>query len=227
MKDVNKLVVALLKELDEHPPDVVGDATVAYLRAQTADARAWPDNQELMSELPNVRAYGNIKQQRLRTLLAAVELQLRTERHESVTLPTGLEIEHVMPQGWRSYWDDGASHDLESASRRDRLVNTLGNLTLVTKKLNGALSNRPWTDAAALQVAPTGKDAGLGKRALLNRYSILRLNKEIVDPHVSAWTEQDIATRNKDLAEVISVVWPVLTAQDRPDSPPQSTLVSI
>lgn len=210
MKDVNKLVVALLKELDAHPSDAVGDATVSYLREQTADARTWPTDEELLAELPTVKAYGNIKQQRLRAVLAAVELQLRTERHEEVSLPPKLEIEHVMPQGWRSYWDDGVAKDLEAATRRDHLVNTLGNLTLVTKKLNGALSNRPWTDEAALLVAPTGKDAGKGKRSLLNRYSVLVLNKDIIDPpHETAWTEQDIASRNNRIAEAVSVVWPI------------------
>lgn len=209
MKDVNKLVVALLRDLDQQPSESVGDATVAFLKAQTADARTWPTDAELLGELPRVKAYGNIKQQRLRTVLGAVELQLRTERHEEVTLPSKLEIEHVMPQGWRTYWDDGAAKNLEAATRRDHSVNTLGNLTLVTQKLNGALSNRPWTDEAASAVAPTGKDAGLGKRSLLNRYSVLLLNKDIVDLHDAGWTEQDIAIRNGRLAEAISLVWPL------------------
>jgi hypothetical protein len=67
------------------------------------------------------------------------------------------------------------------STARDMLVHTIGNLTLVTKKLNIALSNRPWTDEAAVLVAPTGQDAGLGKQSLLKRYSILLLNKDIVD----------------------------------------------
>ncbi len=208
MKDVNKLVVALLKELDEHPSSAVGDATVDFLRAQTADARTWPTDEEVLGELPTVKAYGNIKQQRLRAVLSAVELQLRTERHEAVTLPTKLEIEHVMPRGWRTHWDDGAARDIEAAARRDHLVNTVGNLTLVTKKLNGALSNRPWTDEVAILAAPTGKDAGLGKRSLLNRFSVLLLNKDIVDPNKLVWSEEDIAARNQHIAEVVSQVWP-------------------
>lgn len=208
MKDVNKLVVAMLKELDQHAGAGVGDAAVAYLQAQTADARIWPTDEALATQLPNVKAYGNIKQQRLRTILAGVELQLRTDRHEAVTLPSKLDIEHVMPQGWRRFWDDGTASDYEAAAARDHLINTLGNLTLVTQKLNIALSNRPWTDEAALPIAPTGKDAGLGKRALLNRFSVLLLNKDIVDPHVGSWTEADIADRNVALAKTIAEVWP-------------------
>lgn len=149
-----------------------------------------------------------VEQQRLRTVLATLELHLRTERHENVTLPTKLEIEHIMPQKWRTYWDDGTAQDLEAATRRDQLVNTLGNLTLITQKLNSALSNRPWTDEAASRVAPTGKDAGLGKRSLLNRFSILLLNKDVVEGHGSAWTDEDIAARNRQLAEAIARVWP-------------------
>jgi len=208
MKDVNKLVVALLKELDQHAGAQLGDAAVEYLRAQTADARIWPTDDDLLSELPSVRVYGNIKQQRLRAILAGIELQLRTERHEEVSLPTKLDIEHVMPQGWRSHWDDGTTADHEAAAARDHRLNTLGNLTLITQKLNVALSNRPWTDEAAQIVAAKGKDAGLGKRSLLNKFSVLLLNKDIVDEHPAAWTDADIEQRSTALATVIAEVWP-------------------
>ena len=88
-------------------------------------------------------------------------------------------------------------------------MNTLGNLTLVTQKLNGALSNRPWTDAEASKVTPTGKDAGLGKRSLLNRYSLLLLNKDVVDAHPDAWTDENIELRSRSLAKVITEAWPI------------------
>lgn len=74
MKDVNRLVVALLKELDGQPSHEIGDATVAYLRSQVADSRTWPTDDELAKELPGVKVYGNIKQQRLRAILSGIEL---------------------------------------------------------------------------------------------------------------------------------------------------------
>jgi hypothetical protein len=209
MKDVNKLVVALLIELDRDPSMGVGDATAEYLRGQTADARIWPSDDQLMTELPAIKAYGNIKQPRLRAVLSGVELKMRTKRNENVSLPSKLEIEHVMPQGWRSHWSADITGDYEAFTRRDLLVNTLGNLTLVTQPLNGALSNRPWTDAEAIKVAPTGKDAGLGKRTLLGRNSILLLNKDIVDPHENAWTNEDIEKRSRTLAKALAEAWPI------------------
>lgn len=209
MKDVNRMVVALLKELDKHPSEAVGDATVAYLQAQTADARTWPTDEDLLTELPDVKVYGNIKQQRLRAILSGVELQLRTQKHEEVSLPAKLDIEHVMPQGWRTYWQDGILHDPEACAERDFYLNTIGNLTLVTKSLNSTLSNRPWTDDDAVVTPGSGEDKGLGKRSLLNKYSVLALSRPIVDDHPEAWTDGDILLRSKAIATTIAKAWPI------------------
>lgn len=209
MKDVNRLVVALLKGLDQHPSHAVGDATVAYLQAQTADSRTWPGDEEMIKDLPNIKVYGNIKQQRLRAILSGIELQLRTEKHEDVSLPAKLDIEHVMPQGWRTYWQDGILHDPEACAARDFRLNTIGNLTLVTKSLNSTLSNRPWTDHASAATPGSGEDKGLGKRSLLNKYSVLALSRPIIDTHLTAWTDDDITERSKVLASTIAKAWPI------------------
>ena len=209
MKDVNRLVVSLLRELDGRPSSSVGDATVKFLRSQSADSRIWPLDEELMSELPDIKVYGSIKQKRLRTILSGVEQQLRTKRHEAVTLPEKLDIEHVMPRGWRSYWQDGIVGDPEACARRDWRINTIGNLTLVTKSLNSTLSNRPWSDGDAASDPGKGEDKGYGKRSLLNKYSVLALSRPIVDQHPINWTEEDIIERSKSLVSIISEVWPI------------------
>ncbi|MFF0281702.1 DUF262 domain-containing protein [Rhodococcus aetherivorans] len=208
MKDVNRMMVSMLSLLDAAPADTVGAEVGRYLAAQTADARLWPTDDEVVERIPDLRMYANLRQSRLRVVLEAVEQLLRTERHEKVSIDDPLQIEHVMPQGWRKHWDDHPPLDDKAAQARDRLVNTLGNLTLVTQKLNGSLSHRPWTDTEAEQVAPTGKDAGRGKRSLLNKFSVLVLNKEIIDDHPETWTNADISKRSMHLAEKICQVWP-------------------
>jgi hypothetical protein len=207
-KDFNNLVVAALKELDDKPMDQVGAVVEGYLSRQTADARSWPSDDDLREQLPSIRLYGNVKQPRLRVILSALELRRRSERHESVTLPAKLEIEHVMPRGWRTSWGSDIQGDAELVAKRDIRVDTLGNLTLVTKKLNGTLSNRPWRDSDAALVASTGREAGVGKRTLLNRYSVLVLNKDIVETHEEAWTEVDIRERLRQLTESVIAIWP-------------------
>lgn len=208
MKDVNKLIVAILKELSKAELNTIGQTVVEYLTQQKADARSWPTDGDLRQQLHSIRVYGNIKQPRIRVVLSAIELRRRTERHEDVSLPTKLEIEHVMPRGWRTYWGSDIQGDTELAAARDILVDTLGNLTLVTKKLNGTLSNRPWRDQEAAVVANTGREAGVGKRSLLNRYSVLVLNKEIVEEHPDLWTENDIRIRAGEITEAVISIWP-------------------
>lgn len=208
MKDVNKMMVATLAAFDDVPVDEVGVAVRDYLANQTSDARTWPSDDDIVSGLPGIKLYGNVRQARLRVVLEALELKMRTQRHEAVTVPPKLSVEHVMPQAWRSHWDPQPKLSPEEAADRDRLVNTLGNLTLVTSDLNGTLSHRPWTDSETAQLKTAGENKGLGKRSLLNKYSVLLLSRDIVDNHVDGWTEDDIRKRSVKLAEVLCEVWP-------------------
>ncbi len=91
----------------------------------------------------------------------------------------------------------------------DHRVNTIGNLTLVTKSLNSTLSNRPWTDDEATATPGAGEDKGLGKRSLLNKYSVLALSRPLIDTHSTAWTDDDIVERSKVMAATIAQAWPI------------------
>ena len=164
MQGLNQLVVSLLKHVSGSDDDAIGEMVESFLSSQTADARRWPDDGEVMGRLPSLGLYGSIRQPRIRLVLEAVEWSMRTDLSEAVALPQGLEIEHLMPRGWREHWGTGIPQDPELVQRRDLRINTIGNLTLVTKKLNGTLSHRPWTDAEAKIVAPKGEHAGKGKR---------------------------------------------------------------
>ncbi|PYI39488.1 hypothetical protein CVS30_05960 [Arthrobacter psychrolactophilus] len=208
-KDVNRFMVATLKSLRGIESREAGSAIRNFLSEQTAETRYWPSDQEMLSTLPDLKLYGNIRQWRLRVVLGAVEQQLRdqSQRYEVVELPNRLEIEHIMPQGWRTFWDSTPKLTPEEAAQRDRYVNTIGNLTLITKSLNGSLSNRPWTDSEATGLTDGG-ESGKGKRTLLDAFSLLVLNKEIVQGHDNIWTESDIKERSMHVAEAITAVWP-------------------
>jgi hypothetical protein len=76
-----------------------------------------------------------------------------------------------MPQGWREHWPLGEGTDAETRAYRDRIVHTLGNLTLVTGNLNPSLSNSAWfTD-----------DATRSKRQAIAAHTVLLLNKELLN----------------------------------------------
>jgi hypothetical protein len=207
-KDVNRFMVAVLKVLGGVGSAVAGETIRAYLADQTAETRVWPSDDEMKTELPEAKLYGLIQQARLRVVLGAVEQHLRTKskKYESVSLPSNLELEHIMPQGWRTHWEGVPPLTPEEAAARDKRVNTIGNLTLVTKSLNGSLSNRPWTDLQA-EGLKDGGEAGKGKRTLLDGFSLLVLNKEILSGHDASWTDDDISVRSRMLAGAICEIW--------------------
>ena len=214
MKDVNKMMVSLLGVLDEQPAESAGKTMQRYLALQTADSRAWPRDSEMRELLPSIKLYGNVQQRRIRLVLGEIELQLRSDRHEEVPLPAKLDIEHVMPQSWHRYWNTTPPLSPEDDAARSKRVNTIGNLTLVTKRLNGSLSHRPWTDDEAKNQGLTDGKPGKGKRSLLSEYSLLVLNKSIVDGHPESWADADIEARGEELTEAVCRAWPRFVPPD-------------
>lgn len=206
-KDMNKLIVALLKSLAGVPPAESGDAIRRFLSQQTADTRIWPSDAEFISSASKLKMYGSIKQGRIVVILAAIEEYKRGKdpKYGSVTLPPRLTIEHVMPQGWREHWRSRSPLTPDQEAKRDKAVHSLGNLTLVTQSLNSSLSNRPWTDAASVDL-DNGGHPGSGKWSILDQFNLLVLNKEVLT-HKAEWTEQNIEDRGTDLAGAITAIW--------------------
>ena len=92
----------------------------------------------------------------------------------------------------------------------------------MSKSLNGSLSNRPWSDADSSGLT-TGGEAGLGKRSLLDKFSLLVLSKDLIHDHPDAWTDEQIEARSALLTQHICDVWPGPPADIRPDNPELAT----
>ncbi|MGR6901663.1 DUF262 domain-containing protein [Glutamicibacter sp. BSL13] len=206
-KDLNKLVVALLKTLSSVEVKQAGAEIRTFLSQQTAHTREWPSDEKFIAEVGSKRLYGYIKQNRIAVVLRAVEEYKRAQdsRYGDVPLPVSMSIEHVMPQKWREHWRPAVQLTHEQEQQRDRAVHTLGNLTLIPQSLNSSLSNRPWTDAEAKDLSHGGQP-GRGKWSILNQFNLQVLNKEILQ-HQQSWTEQDIEDRADELARVIAKIW--------------------
>ncbi len=174
------------------------DIVSAIFRALDADSagRAWPTDSEVVEAFRDKRFYNSLRQDRIRLILGAVDWQLREENSgaEPAEFDYGkLEIEHVMPQKWRSHWplevEDDAQREL-AAQQRDSVVHRMGNLTLVTARFNKDVSNLSWDV----------------KRPELAKQSILLLNKTVSG--ADAWDETVIEKRARQLAAVACRVWP-------------------
>ncbi len=99
---------------------------------------------------------------------------------------TKTNIEHILPQ-------DPNQWSLTKKDIKD-YVNLLGNLTLISKKINGPMGNKP-----------------LKEKVKLFKESKLNINKELLDKFKKLkykWNEDEIRKRQKELAEyVFDVVW--------------------
>lgn len=189
------LALGMLRCFDEQPSVPLDQFVREFLLKQETDRYRWPTDEDLRDTFANSRMYDGIPKGRLRFVLEGIEEGMRTAMSDAGPLIRGLSIEHVMPQAWRDNWDDpiATGEDEEDpALRRDRLVHTMGNLTLVTKRLNSSMTN-----------------AGLGdKREALTTHSTLFLNKDMLEASADGWDETHIVARSNRLCDVAIQVWP-------------------
>lgn len=197
-KGYNQIVPEIVDLLRRKDRATAGDVIEAYLAGQSVGSRYWPDDADLREELAGLLAYRRLGRGRLRMVLEAIEDYRRGWKDgkpglsEERVARGSLAIEHVMPRKWHTNWPlDG--HD---EAERNRAIHTLGNLTLLTKKLNSKQSNGPWL----------AKD---GKREGLEGHDVLFLNRELLKKAGDKWTDDAIALRTKELTEAIIQIWPV------------------
>jgi hypothetical protein len=95
-----------------------------------------------------------------------------------------------MPRDWEKHWPlnpiDGQTQD-DAEEQREELINTVGNLTLLTKELNPSVSNGPWNK----------------KRFEILKHSALNLNRELPEQ----WSEKDIIARTEVLSRKALQIW--------------------
>lgn len=140
--------------------------------------------------------YNLLARKRVRIVLEAIEDDLRDARSEDeFVVRNKLEVEHVLPQSWSTYWPLPPGVDpLQGQLDRDRLKHTFGNLTLATSSLNKTMSHHDW---------PT-------KRKHLDDNSTLHLNKRILElaRDLDGWGEEAIRARGELLFERAVEIWP-------------------
>jgi hypothetical protein len=145
-------------------------------------------------------------------ILETLEDDLRSDLGESEPCPRSLTVEHVMPRAWTEFWPL-TSPDDSAALGRDQRVRRLGNLTLVSGRLNPTMSNRPWTaeEAQAHGLTP------IGKRDYLLQHSNLTLNARLVASHADRWTDEDIEDRTDSMVGRLLALWPRPEISAEPD----------
>jgi hypothetical protein len=199
-KSYNKLMADVVSVVRHTATGQIGTSVRNFFASQRTEVGYWPDDEEIRKELAVLPAYRKLSRARLRMVLESIEDHWRGWI-PGQTSAAGMRIrrgtyaiEHLMPQSWQKNWPltPGISEE-----ERDARIHRLGNLTLLTRKLNSTVSNGPWLGEA-------------GKAAHLQEKDVLLLNSRLLKYYEKRqWDEAGIDQRTSQAIDAILGIWPV------------------
>ncbi len=194
-KNYNKFFIDLVKS-SVVEGRVSEDKVIEFLLKGEGDTNRFPDDSEFKTAWMINPSYQRMAQYKIRCILGALDVALETAKSESLGLPDGLTIEHVLPVSWEEHWPlnlkdpDDIIEKQQARETRDRILHSFGNLTLITGSLNPSLSNGPWKN----------------KQPELIKFSKLNLNRYFHDS--DHWDEETITQRGEALFDMAMKIWP-------------------
>ncbi|MDR3190911.1 MAG: DUF4357 domain-containing protein [Lactobacillaceae bacterium] len=173
LKNVKKYVA------DEGSENFIDIVKYVLVENNKSNNMAMPIDKALKSNMINMNAYA--KSKLIRWFLEKLENINNTAK---VDLDS-LSVEHIMPQTSTPYWEKKAG---VSGEEYTELVNTVGNLTLVSKIDNSAAGNKDFET----------------KKKIFEDTLHIQMNKDLYN--MGEWTNQSIEERsNKLISELIKM----------------------
>ncbi|MBI5192890.1 MAG: DUF262 domain-containing protein [Nitrospirae bacterium] len=203
-KSYNRIFLTLTRSLrrDGPSPEMVNK----FFSTLKGESSEWPTDEAFGAAWQTERAYQTLNKAKNVYILRRLSDSYLSVKTEHISIDSPLSVEHILPQNWIDYWllPDGSkglpSQELwiseqgdskaDATRRRNSLIQTFGNLTILTQELNSAVSNSPWTKK---------------KQALLSS-SLLPINQQL--HAVTTWDEEAIEQRSKDLFKRAVLIWP-------------------
>ncbi len=199
-KNLNHVFQRLSQVFIDEGPSV--DALESYFAERTGASTRFPGDKEFQNGILSKPAFSLAPQTRIKDVLWELEKTSRTPFAEKTDMPSGLWTEHILPVSWKEEWpfSDGEFVERRSsdpkAENRNRMLHTLGNLTLLSSALNISSSNKGF----------------LKKRQKLEKHTGLFLNKWFLKK--DSWYETDIRERGEALSQMALGIWPAITESD-------------
>ena len=191
-RSYDQVALELIEALSEQAqiPKGPSKAIRTHLLSYSENANLWPNDAVTIQAVSqrNLALYAR------RLVLAALEKNLIPSMAGNQTVPAGLHVEHLLPQGWGPQeWPLPSGINPEQAEEeRSQALATLGNMTLLNARLNSSVSNRAWTV----------------KRKKIRQSDNLFLNKRLLEESGDRWTEDDIEQRGRWMGDMIVKIWP-------------------
>ena len=203
-KNYNRTFLLLARAL--RFSEVSSNMLVNQLAALKGESVEFPSNQRFQDAWLQNHAYRAMNNPKLSYIFVRLSETFGSNRTEDIEIKGDLTVEHILPQVWIKNWPlpDGAkgvdryqteeqnvsSEIVEASRRRDELLQTMGNLTLITGALNSSNQNAGWTE----------------KREALLKHSLLPINLGL--QKFVSWDEESILQRGTDLYRRAITLWP-------------------
>lgn len=202
-KAYNRIFLALTRNLRAAGP--THEALAKALSEFKGESSAWPSDADF-GEAWLIRNAYQLDNPKVSHILRRLSNARLMKANEKITIDGALTIEHILPQNWLEHWPlpggakGLAGEDLwnapvgdpvaDATRRRNDLLQTFGNLTILTQELNSTVSNAAWP---------------VKKPALLT-LSLLPINQEL--HRYAEWNEETIQARGKTLLAEALKLWP-------------------
>jgi Protein of unknown function DUF262/Protein of unknown function (DUF1524) len=172
----------------------------------TGESSEWPTDDTFRTAWTNQHAYFVLLNPKIVHILRRLNDTYYGNKNEEINIESPLTVEHILPQSWLDHWPlpdgstgltsqelwDSAADDprAEATKRRNTLLQTFGNLTILSQALNSGVSNSSWEV----------------KRPELLKASLLPINQQLHS--VETWNEAAIENRSKELFDRAAKIWP-------------------
>lgn len=204
-KNYNRIFLALTRNLrrDGYAPERLQDLLIE----QSGESTEWPSDASFGNAWRTRHVYHTLNNPKVVHILRRLNDMYLGAKMEEISVKNGLTVEHILPQSWIAHWPlaDGSKGmdflELLNAEeddpraietrKRDSIIQTFGNLTILSQALNAAASNSAWVE----------------KKPELLRHSLLPINQQLHDRDV--WDEAGIVERGNELFERAVILWPL------------------
>ncbi len=214
-KAYNRISFRFIKHFKES--GITARALEKYLASKTGDVSVWPDDNTFKESWIENIVYNKLRYVPfLVSVLYEIEKKLHSRKQESINIDISeLTIEHILPRNWWKNWplqdskkvteedyisirdnpyrilkEENENGYLHQIKKRNELLDSFGNLTLVTQPLNSSVRNGPFTR----------------KKEEICKQSVLMLNHYFQDKE--EWDEKAIRKRAEELFKIAKQIWP-------------------
>lgn len=216
-KNYNNLCPGIIKELNKFSNSITINQFIDTILNSKSGGITFPDNYQFEKYWNENLIYANLKSAKVKFILYRLEMAMagKSELSENSLNLDVLDVEHLLPQKWNTYWklpngeiveNDEQIEKIKNSikfyklisnpntteefiTNRELLLHTIGNLTLIHNKVNKEIRNYAFSD----------------KKEKIFENTNLNLNKTLFN--LQQWNEDLIKKRSKELFNYACQIW--------------------